>query len=179
MNATPRYKQADPKWYKDILGYGPSNIGAAGCMLVCLCEAVRELRGVEMPPPMANRIGITNGAFIHSSAKTAKLAGLMGLKVSEKITGDTAMIRASVKDAFRNGGRAILHVDHTGDLFGDHFVLGLREEVDASGFQVLAYADPATGREAPMDANKLKAATTWGSRVKLYSVISMRAVYAA
>ena len=175
-----RYRQADPRWSSDVLGYGPSTIGASGCMLVCLCEAVRELTGVDMPPPMLNRRGIAEGAFLHSSALTGKLGALAGLKIGDKVTAtDPSLLRGVIGDAFRGNGLAILHVDHSGDVFGDHFVLALRDEYDASGFKRLIYADPATGREAPMDAVSLEGVTTWGTRVKRYRVRSARIVFRA
>lgn len=178
--STPRYKQADPRWSKDVLGFGPATIGRAGCMLVCLCEAARELRGVEVLPPFLNRVGINHSAFLHSSALTAKLGFLVGLKVGDKITAnEPSLLRGAIGDALRDGGRSILHVDHTGDYTGDHFVLALREEHDASGFRRLVYADPATGREGQLDALNLEGVTTWGTVVKRYRVRSVRSVHAA
>lgn len=175
-----RYKQADPRWSADVLGYGPSTIGGSGCMLVCLCEAVRELTGVDMPPPMLNRRGTAEGAFLHSSALTAKLAALAGLKAGDKVNAaEPSLLRGAIGEAFRTGGLAILHVDHSGDAFGDHFVLALREEYDASGNKRIVYADPATGREAQLDAMRLEGSTTWGTRVKTYRVRGVRAIHKA
>ena len=175
-----RYRQGDPRWGAEILGYGPSTIAGSGCMLVCLCEAARELTGVEMLPPMLNRRGIAESAFLHSSALTGKLAALAGLQAGDKINAaEPSLLRGAIGEAFRTGGLAILHVDHSGDAFGDHFVLALREEYDASGFKRITYADPATGREAQLDAVSLEGVTTWGTRVKTYRVRGVRAVHKA
>lgn len=177
---TPRYKQADPRWSQEMLGFGPATIGRAGCMLVCLCEAARELRGVETLPPLLNRMGVNRRAFLHSSALTSQLGALAGLVVGDKITAnEPSLLRGAIGDAFRGGGLSILHVDHTGDMTGDHFVLALREEHDASGFRRLVYADPATGREGQLDAVNLEGVTTWGTTVKRYRVRSVRSVHAA
>lgn len=176
--STPRYRQADPRWSADVLGFGPATIGKAGCMLTVLCEASRELRDVETLPPLLNRAGINRRAFVHSSALTQQLGEIAGLKVGEKIVGDASLLRGHIGEALRNGGRVILHVDHTGDMTGDHFVLALREERDASGFRRLVYADPATGREGQMDGVNLEGVTTWGARVKTYRVRSVRSVFA-
>lgn len=177
--STPRYKQADQRWSQATLGFGPSTIGRAGCLLVCLCEAARALRDVEMPPPLLNSAGIDRKAFIHSMAITQKLGELAGLRVSEKITGDPSLLRGAIGEAFRGGGLVIAHVDHTGDAFGDHFVLLLGERYDASGNKRIAYADPATGREAELDAVNLSGVTVWGTRAKTYRVLSVRTVHAA
>lgn len=177
--STPRYKQADQRWSQATLGFGPSTIGRSGCLLVCLCEAARVLRGVEMPPPLLNSAGIDRKAFLHSMALTAQLGALAGLVVSEKITGDASQLRGAIGEAFRGGGLTIAHVDHTGDVFGDHFVLLLSEGHDASGNKRITYADPATGREAELDAVNLCGITVWGTRPKQYRVISVRTVTAA
>lgn len=174
----PRYKQADPKWGSAVLGFGPSTIGRSGCLLVCLCEAARVLRGVEMPPPLLNSAGIDRKTFLHSMALTKELGALAGLVVGDKLTGDASQLRGVIGDALREGGLAIAHVDHTGDAFGDHFVLILGERYDASGFKRLVYADPATGREAELDAVNLNGSTVWGARPKTYRVTSVRTVRA-
>lgn len=148
-------------------------------MLVALCEAVRELRGVEMLPPILNAMGIRERAFFHSSTLTSKLGTLAGLQIGEKIVGDAALLRGAIRETLSKGGRAILHVDHTGDAFGDHFVLALRDEHDASGNRRLAYSDSATGREGQLDGVHLVGVTTWGTQIKNYRVISTRSVFAA
>jgi hypothetical protein len=175
---TPRYKQADPRWSAAVLGFGPSTIGRAGCMLVSLCEAARMLRGVEMPPPMLNSAGIDRKAFLHSMAITKELGALAGLDVGEKQTGDIATMRGMVGETLRAGGLVIAHVDHTGDAFGDHFVLIHADTYDGSGFRRLRYADPATGRDAQIDGMTLEGVTTWGTRVKTYRIRSVRSVRA-
>jgi hypothetical protein len=176
----PRYKQADPRWSAGVLGFGPSTIGRAGCMLVCLCEAARMLRGVEMPPPLLNSAGVDRKAFLHSSALTKELGALAGLVVGDKLTAaEPSLLRGVIGEALRNGGLAIAHVDHTGDAFGDHFVLLHAERHDASGFKRIVYADPATGRDAELDAVSLTGSTVWGSRPKTYRVTSVRSVHAA
>lgn len=162
-----------------MLGFGPSTIGRAGCLLVCLCEAARALRGVEMPPPLLNSAGIDRKAFLHSMALTKELGALAGLVVGDKLTGDASQLRGVIGEALRTGGLVIAHVDHTGDAFGDHFVLVLDERYDGNGFKRLAYADPATGRDAELDAVNLTGSTVWGTRPKIYRVISVRTVRAA
>lgn len=174
-----RYKQADPRWSNAVLGFGPSTIGRAGCLLVCLCEAARILRGVEMPPPLLNSAGIDRKAFLHSMAMTKELGALAGLAVGDKVKGDASQLRGEIGQALRNGGLSIAHVDHTGDAFGDHFVLVIDEQHDASGFRRMTYCDPATGREAQLDAVNLEGVTTWGTRVKTYRVRSVRSVHVA
>lgn len=180
MNASgPRYRQADQKWSAATLGFGPSTIGRSGCLLVCLCEAARMLRGVEMPPPLLNSAGIDRKAFLHSMALTKELGALAGLAIGDTVKGDPSQLRGAIGDALRAGGLAIAHVDHTGDAFGDHFVLIYDEAHDASGFRRLLYADPATGRDAQLDAVNLEGVTTWGTRVKTYRVRSVRSVQQA
>lgn len=176
---TPRYKQADPRWSAAVLGFGPSTIGRAGCLLTCLCEAARMLRGVEMPPPLLNAAGIDRKAFLHSMALTKELGALAGLVVGDKQTGDVPTMRGAIAESLRSGGLSIAHVDHTGDAFGDHFVLIVDDGHDASGFRRMRYADPATGRDAEIDGLNLEGATTWGARIKTYRVRSVRSVHAA
>lgn len=177
--AGPRYRQADPRWSAATLGFGPSTIGRAGCLLVCLCEAARALRGVEMPPPLLNSAGIDRKAFLHSMAMTKELGALAGLVIGDKVKGDASQLRGAIGETLRAGGLVIAHVDHTGDAFGDHFVLILDEHYDASGFKRLLYADPATGREAQLDGVNLEGSTTWGTQVKTYRVRSVRSVHPA
>ena len=174
--AGSRYKQADRRWSSSTLGFGPATIGGAGCLLVCLCEAARILRDVEMPPPLLNAAGIDNKAFVHSMAIAAQLGALAGLEVGDKIKGDASQLRGAIGEALRAGELVIAHVDHTGDAFGDHFVLVHSERHDASGNRRLGYADPATGRDAELDALNLEGVTTWGTRVKAYRVRSVRSV---
>jgi hypothetical protein len=176
---SPRYKQADPRWGSAVLGFGPSTIGRAGCLLVCLCEAARMLRGVEMPPPLLNAAGIDRKAFLHSMALTKELGALAKLVVGEKQTGDVPTMRGMIGETLRSGGLVIAHVDHTGDAFGDHFVLIHADSYDASGNRRLLYADAATGRDAELDAVNLEGSTVWGTRVKTYRVRGVRSVHAA
>jgi hypothetical protein len=174
-----RYKQADPRWGAAMLGHGPSTIGRSGCMLVSLCEAARMLRGVEMPPPLLNAAGIERGGFLHSMAITKELGAMAGLVVGDPIKGEATSLRGVVGETLRGGGLVIAHVDHTGDAFGDHFVVVHAESHDASGNKRLIYADPATGRDAELDAVNLTGSTVWGTRVKTYRVRSVRSVHAA
>lgn len=136
------------------------------------------LRGVEMPPPLLNSAGIDRKAYLHSMAITKELGALAGLDVGEKQTGDVPTMRGMVGETLRAGGLVIAHVDHTGDAFGDHFVLIHGDEHDASGFRRMLYADPATGRDAQIDAVNLEGVTTWGTRVKTYRVRNVRSVRA-
>lgn len=174
-----RYRQADPRWSAEKLGFGPSTIGRSGCLLVCLCEAARELRGVELLPPFLNAMGIKEKAFLHSMALTEKLGTIAGLRIGEKIVGDAAMLRGVVRDTFAKGGLSILHVDHTKDIFGDHFILALKDENDASGNRRILYSDSATGRESQLDGVNLVGSTTWGTQIKNYRAISVRSVFKA
>lgn len=174
-----RYRQADPRWGSATLGFGPSTMGRAGCLVTCLCEAARMLRGVEMPPPLLNSAGVDRKAFLHSMALTKDLGALAGLVVGDKQTGDAPTMRGMIGETLRGGGLVIAHVDHTGDAFGDHFVLVHLDGHDASGNRRLTYADPATGRDAELDAVNLEGSTTWGTRVKTYRVRSVRSVHAA
>ena len=137
------------------------------------------LRGVEMPPPLLNSAGIDRKAYLHSMAITKELGALAGLDVGEKQTGDAPTMRGMVGETLRAGGLVIAHVDHTGDAFGDHFVLIHGDEHDASGYRRMLYADPATGRDAQIDGLNLEGVTTWGTRVKTYRVRSVRSVRAA
>lgn len=176
---TPRYKQADPRWSSVTLGNGPSTIGRGGCLLVCLCEAARLLRGVELLPSFLNQAGIERKAFIHSLAITKDLGAIAGLSVGGKVTGDATVLRGAIGETLRAGALVIAHVDHSGDIFGDHFVLIHTEGTDASGNKRLTYADPATGRDAELDARHLEGSTTWGVQVKRYRVRSVRSVSTA
>lgn len=177
---TARYKQADPRWSQATLGFGPSSIGRSGCMLVCLCEAARMLRDVEMPPPLLNSAGIDRTAFLHSMAITSQLGALAGLVVGEPVKShDPTALRGAIGETLRSGGLVIAHVDHTGDAFGDHFVLVHTDGHDASGNKRLTYADPATGRDAELDAMSLTGSTTWGTKVKTYRVHGVRSVHVA
>jgi hypothetical protein len=176
---TPRYKQNDPRWGSAVLGFGPSTIGRSGCLLVCLSEAARMLRGVEMPPPLLNSAGIDRKAYMHSMALTKELGALAGLVVGDKQTGDVPTMRGMIGETLRGGGLVIAHVDHTGDALGDHFVVVHVDGHDASGNRRLTYADPATGRDAELDGVNLTGSTTWGTRVKTYRVRGVRSVHAA
>lgn len=162
-----------------MLGFGPATIGRAGCMLVCLCEAARMLRGVEMPPPLLNSAGIDRKAFLHSSAITKELGALAGLVIGDVVKGEVSTMRGIVGETLRSGGLVVAHVDHTGDAFGDHFVLVHTDGHDASGNKRLTYSDPATGRDSELDAVNLQGSTVWGTRVKTYRVRSVRSVHVA
>lgn len=137
------------------------------------------LRDVEMPPPLLNAAGIDRKAFLHSMAITRELGALAGLVIGEKQTGDVPTMRGAIGETLRGGGLVIAHVDHTGDAFGDHFVLVHFDGYDGSGNRRLTYADPATGRDAELDAATLSGSTIWGTKVKTYRVRSVRSVHAA
>ena len=137
------------------------------------------LRGVEMPPPLLNSAGIDHKAYLHSMALTKELGALAKLVVGDKQTGDVPTMRGTIGETLRSGGLVIAHVDHTGDAFGDHFVLVHTDGHDGSGNRRLSYADPATGRDAELDGVNLEGSTVWGTRVKTYRVRSVRSVHAA
>jgi hypothetical protein len=161
-----------------MLGEGPATIGQAGCLLCCYVEAMGLLRDLPTTPPMLNKAIRDKRGFLHSMLIQPVAAEVAGLKVTEKVVGDATALRGVIGDALRAGKALVAHVDHTGDAFGDHFVLIHSEHVDASGNKRLIYADPATGRDAELDAVDLKGATVWGTRPKVYRVRSVRAVSA-
>lgn len=137
------------------------------------------LRGVEVFPPLLNSAGVDRKAYLHSMAITKDLGALAGLVVGDPIKGEAASLRGVIGETLRGGGLVIAHVDHTGDAFGDHFVLVHGEGHDASGNKRFSYADPATGRDAELDAVNLTGSTVWGTRVKTYRVRGVRSVHAA
>lgn len=137
------------------------------------------LRGVEMPPPLLNSAGIDRKTFLHSMAITKDIGALAKLVVGDRQTGDVATMRGMIGETLRGGGLVIAHVDHTGDVFGDHFVLVHTDGHDGSGNRRLTYADPATGRDAELDGLRLEGSTVWGTQIKTYRVRNVRSVHAA
>jgi hypothetical protein len=168
-----RHQQVDRRWSQLVLGDGPRTIGQAGCLLVALCEAARELGVSDIMPPQLNSLGRQKGAFIGSAAISEELGRVAGLDVGKKVVGDESILRGQILAALRDGGRCLLHVDKDANGSGDHWVLAVNF-VEPDRIQ---YADPATGNDAELNARSLNGATIWGTTPKVYRVTGVRTVH--
>ena len=173
--------QADSRWSTITLGAGPSTIGRAGCLLVCLVMAARRLQTrPALIPPHANKAFQDAAVYDGDRLRVHDAAPVLGLvaPLSERVTGNpgSAQIKDTVRDAFGADGLAILHVDYDGDkpggdIDGDHFILAV--EMTPSSVVCL---DPAVGRVV-LSWPMLEGLAVWGKTDRrLYCVVGARPI---
>lgn len=168
------YKQADPAWSREALGFGTSTIGKAGCLITCLAMARERILGIETTPADVNRIAKEANAFVRSMLIVPRACQALGLVQVDRIrdvgsvNGDLAKQQALVDEALECGGVAILHVDHNNVEGGDHFVL-IHSRDAAGGY---AAADPAPGYDIFVNSD-LRATSKWNSKLKYYEPVGV------
>ena len=167
-----RLRQADPRWSKVVLGFGPGTIGRYGCVLTCLCHAAKFLRGVELLPPHLNAMGQQAKAFKGELIIWGLIQRHAGLDIKSPMTGDE--LAATIHTALRAKGCCLLHVDHKNDERGDHWILA-HSLSDIGDF---ICSDPATGDDVIISKDTLRGATTWVNEPKVYTVRVARPVFA-
>lgn len=166
-----RFRQADPRWSKVMLGFGPGNIGRFGCALVSVCQAAKFLRGVELLPPHLNAMGRAAKAFRGELVIWDVLGRVAGLDVRPIVTADGLL--SSISTTLRDKGACLLHVDHKNDERGDHWVLahGLTDVGD------FICSCSAVGDDVIISRETLRGSTTWGNEPKTYAVRGARPVF--
>lgn len=167
-----RLRQADKRWSSLALGLGPSTIGRAGCLLCCLCEATKILRGTDMLPPHLNQAGRIASAFIGSGAKTSELGRAAGLDVRQRVDGGNLVLLATIRTTINSRGCCLLHVDKSGDGAGDHWILAHAIDGDS-----IICSDSAVGMDVSIPCDTLSASVMWGKEQKTYGVRGVRPVY--
>lgn len=166
-----RLRQADPRWSKVTIGFGPGSIGRKGCVLVSLCEAVRMLRAVEMLPPHLNAAARQAKAFLGELVIWDAIRRVVGLDIQGPRTGEDML--PVIKSTLRDKGCCLLHVDHRNDERGDHWILA-HTLTDVGDF---VCSDSATGDDVIIGKDTLRGATTWGSEPKVYTVRVVRPIF--
>lgn len=180
--------QSAQPWRDQLLGLSTiTRFKNAACLITAMGEALRQLgldaaatprtvqhtalvrwrkdggRQAAMPfikLPLDEKRGREPGA----NAVTVEVGAANGLRIGPRIDAHTAGLEAligAVEDAFRVGGRALMHVDtdaNDADFNGKHWVL----VVGFAGRQLL-YADPATGGEGQMALASLRGRSGWSS----------------
>ena len=167
-----RLRQADPRWSKAILGFGPGTIGRYGCVLTCLCQAAAFLRGMELLPPHLNAMGQGKQAFKGELIIWSAIQGPAGLDIKSIVSG--ADVGPAIRSALVAKGCCLLHVDHKNDERGDHWILA-HSLSDVGDF---ICSDPATGDDVVISKDTLRGATTWVNEPKVYTVRAARPVFA-
>lgn len=166
-----RLRQADSRWSKVTLGFGPGTIGKFGCALVSVCQAAKFLRGVELLPPHLNAMGQSSKAFKGVLVIWDLLGRVAGLEIRSIVTGEG--VSACITSTLKAKGVCLLHVDHKDDERGDHWVLA--HSVTDTGDIVCSCS--AIGDDVVIDKTTLRGATTWGNQPKVYSVRGVRPVF--
>ena len=166
-----RLRQADPRWSKVMLGFGPGTIGKFGCALVSICQAGKFLRNVEFLPPHLNAMGRSAKAFKGELVIWDILGRAAGLDVRSIIVGDG--LTAAIAATLRSKGVCLLHVDHKGDERGDHWVLA-HSMTDTNDF---ICSCSAIGDDVIVSKETLRGSTTWGNEPKVYAVRGARPVF--
>jgi hypothetical protein len=167
-----RFRQADARWSKVTLGFGPGTIGKSGCALVCICEAARILRNVELLPPHLNAMGRSAKAFSGMLVIWDMMGRAAGLDVRPLVVGDG--LASTIAATLRDKGACLLHVDHRDDQRGDHWVLAYGLTADGD----FVCSCSAVGGDVVIAKNTLKGATTWANEPKTYAVRGARPVFA-
>ena len=166
-----RLRQADARWSKVTLGFGPGTIGQSGCALVSVCQAAKFLRNVELLPPHLNAMGQSAKAFRGVLVIWDLLGRVAGLDVHPLVTGERAS--STITSTLKAKGVCLLHVDHKNDERGDHWVLA--HSLTDTGDIVCSCS--AVGDDVILDKTTLRGATTWGNQPKVYSVRGVRPVF--
>lgn len=166
-----RFRQADPRWSKVMLGFGPGTIGRYGCALVSICQAAGFLRNVELLPPHLNAMGRDSKAFQGELIIWASIGRAAGLDIRSLVVGDG--LKNTIAATIRDKGVCLLHVDHRNDERGDHWVLAHSTTPDGD----FICSCSAVGDDVIISKETLKGATTWGNQPKTYAVRGARPVF--
>lgn len=175
--------QGSPNWRDVKLGKGNATIGRAGCLLVCLTEAIRLLANrSQLLPTTVNDTAIAAEAYVGSLIVLDKAARAYGLTADarDKVelplsVGNRQPLIDGIKRAL-GAGLGIIHIDHDsetpgGDVDGDHFILATC--VDALGVVCL---DPALAKETRLLLPTLTADVKWGAVPKHYKALCVRPI---
>lgn len=166
-----RLRQADPRWSKLTLGFGPGTIGKFGCALVSICQAAKLLRGVELLPPHLNAMGREAKGFKEVLVIWDIVGRAAGLEIRPMITGDG--LYKAIATVLKSKGACLLHVDHKNDERGDHWVLA--HSMDDNGNLICSCS--AIGGDVVIDQKTMTGPVMWGKEAKTYSVRGARPVF--
>jgi len=179
VNRVRNFWQGGPShetpWTPNLIGNSRVTFGAAGCLLTCLTISSNTLLGTNLNPGQVNVIATRAGA-IDSGGNTIVVTAASALKLNapldKKVVGGTLeQIRKVVDTTLEAGGLVMLHVDLTGDISGDHFILIHSRQKDT-----YIASDPALGASITL-SNNLTADTRWGNSLKHYRPISAVPVF--
>jgi len=126
----PVFKQGDPRWKGQTLGFGPSTIGSAGCLMTSVTSMVNgagvKVNGALPNPSTMNAWLKSHGGFQRDLFVWGSISSL-GFKFQGKISGKTSIVNA-VKG---KGKYVILNVNK-----GGHYVLATGG-VTSTGYNVM------------------------------------------
>lgn len=177
--------QNDRRWASLILGHGPSHIGGAGCVLVSLTMAARELGSrPDLIPPHANTACVIAGAFAGDELIVPKAALALGLFADHEPTlglpSDLGLVTAL--ETALAGGMALVRVDVSFDGKGDHTILATKR-LDDGRIECLCPAIGPVTLSADLRATAdwghhegEGAARKWVPNLKTYRVVGVRGV---
>jgi hypothetical protein len=187
-----RLRQNDPRWGDELLGFGKSTFGGAGCLMFDLLMAAHALEAKPRAfgPKDANDALKKAMAFSGSGLIIDVAAKALGLEAPKRemvmrSSVTEAAFTDAIVDALRRG-LVILHVDHDstrkgGDPEPDHFILAHALVTTEGGPLELECADPAPREERNRTVRlawpELRGLATWlPSDVRRYDVLSMRPI---
>jgi hypothetical protein len=172
----PFLRQGAPQWADVQLGHGDRSIRRAGCLLVALTQAARQL-GAQPPnysPLELNAGGKALGAFhgsnaiIPALARVANLQAPGGMRV--ELEDGAKALTDCLLATLESGWVALLRVDRDPDPQAEayHWLLALA----LRGGEVVC-ADPASGRACMIDPVNLRGLSEWPSGVRSYEVTAV------
>lgn len=167
-----RLRQADQRWSKVTLGFGPGTVGQFGCALVSICQAAKLLRGVELLPPHLNAMGKSANAFRGVLVVWDLLGRTAGLDIHPLVSGEN--LSSCIRTTLKMKGACLLHVDHKGDEKGDHWILA--HSLSDAGDIICSCS--AVGDDVIISKDTLRGATTWVNEPKVYIVRGARPIFA-
>ena len=128
----PTYRQGDPRWGKEILGFGPNTIAAAGCLMTSVTSMVAgegvQISGVVPTPDVMNNWLKGNNGFVSGDLFVWAAVEPLGFNFLGFVTA-----KDDVVNSLNQGHLVILNV-----MKGGHYVLALSDT--GSGYSVM---DPA------------------------------------
>lgn len=164
------YKQADPKWSKQKLGFGTSTIGLGGCLVTCFAIIGEMLTGKTLTPDVVNARCKIGGAFQNSRLFPKEAARILGLEVVarvDEVPSEDPRIVHTVNEALDAGDLAIVEVDHNQKEGGDHFIVVSGRPPGGPGYEAIDPAGTgALGQKHSLLAldSKLFGVSFWGSK---------------
>jgi len=129
----PTYKQSDPRWGNDTLGFGPDTISSAGCLITSVTSALAgygiQIDGVIPTPHDFNNWLKLNGGYLNSDWYTWESILPLGFSFQGFVN-----TTAGIAEQIMKKNVVILNVSN-----GHHYVLCIG--INAYGYAVM---DPAT-----------------------------------